>query len=114
MSKKFLKELRNTFREGVFQRDKYQCKICGKPESPECHLDAHHITDRHDMPNDGYALSNGITLCPQHHLDAEEFHQSNQTKWVRGFRPEDLYTLIGSSYQIAHHDCLGLTHPTKK
>ena len=104
-SKTFLRKLREQFRESVYRRDQYKCKICGQPESKNCHLDAHHITDRHEMPNDGYSLSNGITLCPTHHLKAEVYHQSHHHNCVPKFSPDELYALIGSSYQQAYLDC---------
>jgi len=64
-------------------------------------LDAHHITDRTLMPNGGYVLENGITLCPEHHLIAETWHISKHQKWTDGFHPDDLYKKIKSSYQKA-------------
>src|SRR5215203_1562865 len=84
------KQLRAAFRKAVFQRDRYRCVTCGKPgkdrQGGEAHkqfhshpadrdlvcLDAHHITDRHEMPNGGYVAENGITLCDDGcHLLAE-------------------------------------------
>jgi 5-methylcytosine-specific restriction endonuclease McrA len=61
------KAIRATFRESVFTRDKHRCVICGDVNN----LDAHHIIDRHNMPNGGYILENGVTLCTIHHLQAE-------------------------------------------
>jgi 5-methylcytosine-specific restriction endonuclease McrA len=88
-TKQLYKELRKKFRDGVFQRDQYTCRVCGKPA-----IDAHHITDRHCMPNDGYALSNGVSLCSDCHIKAE-----------KGVIPSsDLYSLIGSSYGKALED----------
>lgn len=101
--------LRETFREEVYRRDGYMCCICHRHESIECHLDAHHITDRHEMPNDGYALSNGITLCPEHHRKAEVYHQTHHQTWVPNLSPDELYQLIGSTYQQAYQDCLRLS-----
>ena len=95
---------RKQFRESVFSRDNYKCKVCGSTDE----LDAHHITDRHEMPNGGYVESNGITLCPKHHMNAESFHINNKTKWDDGFHPNDLYILIGSSYDIAYKNSLKL------
>lgn len=43
------RQLRDAFREGVFARDNHKCRICGKSEDVGCQLDAHHITDRHEM-----------------------------------------------------------------
>lgn len=53
------------------------------------------------MPNDGYSVCNGITLCSEHHLMAEEFHISGGQNWFPGFHPDDLYKVIGSSYEKA-------------
>lgn len=88
------KLIRERFRDAVFARDKHKCKFCARTDS----LDAHHITDRNEMPNGGYVLANGITLCPEHHLMAEGYHQGNP---VPGFLPEDLYKAIGSSRETA-------------
>lgn len=88
-TKQLCKKLRKEFRDGVFQRDQYTCKVCGKSA-----VDAHHITDRHCMPNDGYALSNGISLCSDCHIKAE-------TGVILAC---DLYKLIGSSYEKALKD----------
>lgn len=49
-NKQKLKRLRKEFRESVFERDGHACVVCGRTET----LDAHHITDRKLMPNDGY------------------------------------------------------------
>lgn len=90
------KQIREKFRSEVFKRDK-KCVFCNIKDN----LDAHHITDRHEMPNGGYVKENGITLCPKHHLDAEQFHISNGEKWIDGMHPNDLYLKIGSSKEIA-------------
>lgn len=91
------KKIRSRFREEVFKRDGYQCVFCNETSE----LDAHHITDRTEMPNGGYVKENGITLCGEHHLMAEEFHLSGGTKWVAQMHPEDLYYMIGSSKELA-------------
>lgn len=88
------KEIRNNFRTKVFSRDKNKCVLCQKPA-----VDAHHITDRNEMPNGGYVLENGISLCESCHLLAEEYHISNGEKYT--YHPDDLYKLIGSSKQKA-------------
>lgn len=87
-------KIREAFRNAVFTRDKYKCVFCDKTEN----LDAHHITDRNLMPNGGYVKENGITLCPEHHLLAEEFHKGNV---IEGWTPDDLYKKIKSSLQLA-------------
>ena len=55
-------------------------------------LDAHHITDRNLMPNGGYTLANGISLCPPCHEKAEVFHSTGTA--LPGFSPDDLYRII--------------------
>jgi RNA ligase-like protein len=77
---------RNSFRNGVFERDGYKCVICGKKgtnhpgiiEANSMHtkrlakilcdiagvkLDAHHIIERRLWDDGGYYLDNGATLC---------------------------------------------------
>lgn len=88
------KEVRKRFRTAVFERDGYKCKICGF-DHPDA-LDAHHITDRNEMPNGGYVSENGITLCTiSCHQLAEEYHRTGEP--VPGYSPKELYELIGSS-----------------
>jgi 5-methylcytosine-specific restriction endonuclease McrA len=96
------KEIRLRFRTIVFNRDNHKCKICKSTEN----LDAHHITDRNEMPNGGYVLQNGITVCDKCHLKAEEWHNSNHTNYVTGFHPNDLYKIINSSYELAYEESL--------
>lgn len=93
------KLLRIKFREAVMLRDKHKCKVCGRADVK---LDAHHITDRHDMPNGGYVKENGIALCDTPngcHFKAEQYHTHGHGE--DGFSPDDLYNLIGSSRVIA-------------
>lgn len=107
MSKKKL--IRSTFRKAVFERDEYTCKCCGvkgvsrqDAESSDLPvLDAHHITDRSEMPNGGYVPENGITVCDDCHLKAEKFHCTAGEEWELGFHPNDLYGIIGSSKDVA-------------
>lgn len=68
------KKIREAFREAVFTRDGHKCRMCGRPD---CKLDAHHITDRNELPNGGYVKENGITLCDVEggcHMKAEQYH----------------------------------------
>lgn len=107
------KEIRRNFRNDTFDRDNYTCRICNyhhDAEFPENVFDAHHITDRHEMPNGGYVPENGITLCKYDengseedscHMKAELFHISGGTKWNDKMHPDDLYKLIGSSKEKA-------------
>lgn len=91
------KIIREKFRNAVFSRDGHKCVFCDCTDN----LDAHHITDRNLLPNGGYVKENGITLCPFHHETAEHFHSSKGEYWAVGFLPEDLYKVIGSSYEQA-------------
>jgi 5-methylcytosine-specific restriction endonuclease McrA len=88
------KEVRKKFRTDVFTRDGNHCKCC---PSKSTDLDAHHITDRNDMPFGGYVLENGITLCKECHIKSEKYHQTEGREFVIGYHPDDLYKLINSS-----------------
>lgn len=89
--------IRLKFREETFKRDGYKCVFCDETEN----LDTHHITDRKEMPNGGYVKENGITVCQKHHLECEQYHISGGENWVSGKHPDDLYKIIGSSYELA-------------
>lgn len=93
--------IREAFRNAVYKRDNHTCKVCGYKPVLDAELDAHHITDRTELPNGGYVLENGITLCPTCHKKAEKFHISGGRDWEAGMHPDDLYRLIGSSKEKA-------------
>lgn len=100
------KDIRTKFRSDVFERDKYICQGgCGLEAGPVSAgelLDAHHITDRTEMPNGGYVKENGITLCKQEcHMKAEKFHMTEGKEWEPGFHPDELYAKIKSSKEKA-------------
>lgn len=57
---------RNEFKNKVFIRDKFKCIICKKEA-----IDAHHILDRKLFSEGGYYIDNGVSLCFEHHLKAE-------------------------------------------
>jgi len=57
---------RDNFREAVFYRDKGACVFCGEEAA-----DAHHIMERRLFPDGGYYLSNGASVCPEHHIKCE-------------------------------------------
>ena len=107
------KQIRGAFRTAVLSRDGYQCACCGVPgkcrqtgyfEGPDVErveLDAHHITDRNEMPNGGYVAENGISLCPDCHVKAEMFHQTEGAFGEDVYLPTYLYEIIGSSYDVA-------------
>jgi hypothetical protein len=99
------KEIRNRFRNEVFTRDQNTCKVCGKRHSDRSDLDAHHITNRKEMPNGGYVKENGITVCKNVcHMQVERFHITGGEEWINGLHPDDLYNKIGSSYEIAYKE----------
>jgi hypothetical protein len=97
------KAIREAFRSGVFERDGHRCRACGATGG----LNSHHITDRREMPNGGYVKENGVSLCEPCHLKAEKWHSSGKTTWDDGYHPDDLYRLIGSSYEAARRGSLG-------
>ena len=97
------KEIRSKFRNVCLKRDSLTCRTCGlkakSQEQAEQIFDVHHITDRHEMPNGGYVLENGITLCHICHMKAEQFHSTGIP--VAGFSIDDLYKIIGSNLEKA-------------
>jgi hypothetical protein len=58
---------RDQFRTGVFARDKYTCVACPNPAQ-----DAHHIIERRLWPDGGYHLDDGVSLCGDCHIKAEQ------------------------------------------
>jgi 5-methylcytosine-specific restriction endonuclease McrA len=88
------KQVRQKFRDDVFSRDRYKCVMCNTTSEQ---MDAHHITNRNLMPNGGYVKENGISLCPECHLRAEKYDENQ----IEGFSEEQLYSKIGSSYDLA-------------
>lgn len=96
------KIIRKNFRDACYKRDGFRCAMCSmksSKEDAEKELDAHHITDRREMPNGGYVKENGISLCPECHIKAEEFHSTGTA--YPGYAPEDLYKVINSSLEKA-------------
>lgn len=96
------KQIRSEFRKLVFKRDNYTCRACGKKyslETAEENLDAHHITNRNDVPNGGYVKENGVSLCKHGNPSCHEKAEANN---LPGFSKEELYAKIGSSYELAY------------
>jgi predicted restriction endonuclease len=108
--KEQLQKWRRQFYETVLMRDGGRCVFCGSTDE----LDAHHITDRHEMPNGGYVKENGITLCDKHHAMAEKYHATGGKEWHQNMRPDDLYEVIGSSKALAIQKSMELSEPKKK
>ncbi len=59
---------RDEFRTQVFLRDNNKCIVISCSEDA---VDAHHIYDRKLWDDNGYYLSNGASLCKEHHQLAE-------------------------------------------
>ena len=93
------KLIRAKFRASVFDRDGFKCRMCGHKPEGVSELDAHHITDRNLIINGGYVPENGIALCCECHIKAEQFHKDGEA--YPGYTPEDLYKEISSNYIIA-------------
>lgn len=82
---------RDKFREAVFARDKHKCVFCNLPAK-----DAHHILERRLWTDGGYYISNGASVCEQHHLECEKTTISvEQVREACGITkpiiPDDLY-----------------------
>jgi hypothetical protein len=95
------KEVRKRFRDAVFDRDGYQCQLCA---AKAVELDAHHITNRKQMPNGGYVKENGITVClPCHERVEAAWHRYDAGELPEAalLHPTHLYELVGSSYAQA-------------
>ena len=90
------KQIRIIFRKNVFERDNYKCVFCNKKA-----VDAHHITDRNEIPNGGYIIENGISVCDEHHIICEKYHITGGKEWHNGYHPDDLYKKINSSKELA-------------
>jgi len=63
-------ELKNSleykkWRNDVFSRDNYTCRMCGDNKGHNLH--AHHIYPRRDYPEKKLFVNNGITLCKECH-----------------------------------------------
>lgn len=107
------KQVRSEFRTKCLKRDNHKCRFCGTtPPNGDEGLDVHHITDRTEMPFGGYVASNGISLCADCHIKAEEFHINQGVVWTENMHPNDLYVLIGSSLEQATQDSYRLLKDT--
>jgi len=105
------KAVRSDFRDAVFKRDRYTCRVCGKwwskeDADPELgRINAHHISDPLEMPAGGYVAENGITVCDggqtSCRMKCERFHVSGGKEWEPGMHPDVLYKMIGSSFETA-------------
>lgn len=60
------KQVRQRFRDQVFERDGGLCVNCKEPA-----VDAHHILPREAFADGGYYRDNGVSLCAGCHVAAE-------------------------------------------
>ena len=78
----------------VKERDGFACVICGSTARPN----AHHILPR-ELHDTKFDISNGITLCPKHHLFSREISAHNNPLaffiWMEKHRPKILKYLRG-------------------
>lgn len=95
------KDIRRQFRDAVFERDHYTCLVCGKEwtpadADPNLHrINAHHITDRSEMPHGGYVPENGVTVCEgECHRRVERYHETGEVE--PHLSPDALYQAIGT------------------
>lgn len=101
--KQLHKQWRKDFNAAVFKRDKNKCRVCGAPAA-----DAHHITDRHELPNGGYVLSNGVSLCNPCHMAAGPIEGPMGHWHPPVYSAEYFYKMIGSSLEKAREDSKNL------
>lgn len=61
----------HVWRRAVFERDLFRCQACGAKNGDGIHhgivLNAHHIKNWKDNPDDRYDVNNDITLCDECH-----------------------------------------------
>ena len=87
------KQVRKEFRDSVFQRDNGECRTCKRDGKDTPATVAHHIIDSSQVPDGGYTLANGISLC-------NDCHWKSERHWMRlltdpMFHPEELAKLVG-------------------
>lgn len=116
------RDVRAAFRDAVFTRDRYTCQVCGKrwaaadADPALGRINAHHITDRSEMPGGGYVPENGVTVCDgpdSCHMKCERFHITEGREWHEGLHPNDLYQKIRSSKAKAEAASQRLLRPTR-
>jgi hypothetical protein len=100
------KAIRQRFRDDVFRRAGYACQGpgCGLKSSPARaveDLDAHHITNRNELPAGGYVAENGIAVCKRPRGCHERAEAVLAGAVDPDFAPENLYRIIGSSREEA-------------
>lgn len=98
------KMIRANFRDAVFGRDNYRCRICGEPA-----VDAHHIISRDIMPYGGYVKENGISLCEECHIRAEAAYSypidTIKIMVYSEYHASNLFKIINSDEALARKAC---------
>jgi hypothetical protein len=90
--------LREHFKNAVTRRDGGICRKCGWKADPtklEVHLIAVGLHDG------GFVEENGILLCFGCRVKANYHNVHNGEKSVKGYGPDELYGVIGSSSELA-------------
>ena len=84
----------NDWRKSVYRKDGFHCVICGTHDN----LNAHHILPFAEYPELRFDVSNGITLCKDHHANGRDgsFHDAYGTS---GNTPEQLEDYINNEYE---------------
>ena len=66
------------WRKLVYERDNYQCQICGDKRGGN--LNAHHIESYANNSDKRILLENGITMCEECHKNFHHLYGNNNTK----------------------------------
>jgi len=85
INKKLRRSLKfRKWREAVFKRDNYICRICGFSSGNGKHIDLHphHVKFFSNFPNLRFDINNGITLCKNCHqkLHSNKFAKRQEVK----------------------------------
>ena len=68
---------RDAFNQSVLKRDNSECVLCGSKDN----LCVHHIIERKLWVDGGYYVTNGVTLCPTCHIQAESCFVMPSVLW---------------------------------
>jgi len=79
---------KNHFRNAVFERDDYTCKVCGTKGG---RLNAHHLNAWSWDKNNRFNVNNGITLC-------QKCHKLFHSKYGKGENTKEQFIAFRSRY----------------
>lgn len=93
------------WREKVFERDNHTCQCCGSTSN----LNAHHLNNFLDYPEERLLIENGITLCEKCHLSKYEgsFHNIYGTMHTT---KKDFESYLNEKLKIKRKECLNEHH----